>query len=315
VLSLKSDAKVTYLFTKCKLKIKIMHKAGYVNIFGNPNAGKSTLMNALVNEKLSIVTSKVQTTRHRILGIDNDENYQIVFSDTPGIISPKYGLQKSMMKFIDTAIDHADVFVYLVEPDENNYSNEVLEKINSSETPTILVINKIDLFDQKHIEERYEFWKEKFPKAYVLPVSALHKFNIDVLKKKIVEHLPEHPPYYDKDQLTDRSESFFVSEIIREKILLQFDKEIPYSVEVAIDAFKETDRLTSITANVHVLRESQKAIIIGHNGAAIKKLGIAARRDIEAFLGKHIYLELSVKVTKEWRDDDKQLKRFGYENE
>ncbi len=220
-----------------------------------------------------------------------------------------------MMKFIHIAIDDADVFVYLVEPDENNYSNEVLEKINSSDVPTILVINKIDLFEQKHIEERYEFWKTIFPKAYVLPVSALHKFNIDVLKQKIVEYLPEHPPYYEKDQLTDRSERFFVSEIIREKILLQFDKEIPYSVEVAIDAFKETDRLTSITANVHVLRESQKAIIIGHNGAAIKKLGIAARRDIEAFLGKHIYLELSVKVTKEWRDDDKQLKRFGYENE
>ena len=292
-----------------------MHKAGYVNIFGNPNAGKSTLMNAIVDEKLSIVTAKVQTTRHRILGIVNDENYQIIFSDTPGIITPKYGLQKSMMKFIHVAIDDADVFVYLVEPDENNYSNEVLEKINSSDVPTILVINKIDLFDQKHIEERYEFWKTIFPKAYVLPVSALHKFNIDVLKQKIVEYLPEHPPYYEKDQLTDRSERFFVSEIIREKILLQFDKEIPYSVEVAIDAFKETDRLTSITANVHVLRESQKAIIIGHNGAAIKKLGIAARRDIEAFLGKHIYLELSVKVTKEWRDDDKQLKRFGYENE
>lgn len=292
-----------------------MHKAGYVNIFGNPNAGKSTLMNVLVNEKLSIVTSKVQTTRHRILGMVNEEDYQIVFSDTPGIITPKYGLQKSMMKFIDTAIDDADVFVYLVEPDETNYNNEIFDKINNSETPTILVINKIDLFEQKHIEERYEFWKQKFPKAYVLPVSALHKFNVDVLKKKIVEYLPIHPPYFEKDELTDRSERFFVSEIIREKILLQFDKEIPYSVEVAIDAFKETEKLINITANIHVLRESQKAIIIGHNGSAIKKLGTAARRDIEAFLNKHIFLELSVKVSKEWRDDDKQLKRFGYENE
>lgn len=292
-----------------------MHKAGYVNIFGNPNAGKSTLMNVLVNEKLSIVTSKVQTTRHRILGMVNEEDYQIVFSDTPGIITPKYGLQKSMMKFIDSAIDDADVFVYLVEPDETNYNNEIFDKINNSETPTILVINKIDLFEQKHIEERYEFWKQKFPKAYVLPVSALHKFNVDVLKKKIVEYLPIHPPYFEKDELTDRSERFFVSEIIREKILLQFDKEIPYSVEVAIDAFKETEKLINITANIHVLRESQKAIIIGHNGSAIKKLGTAARRDIEAFLNKHIFLELSVKVSKEWRDDDKQLKRFGYENE
>jgi GTP-binding protein Era len=292
-----------------------MHKAGYVNIFGNPNAGKSTLMNALVNEKLSIVTAKVQTTRHRILGIVNEDDYQIIFSDTPGIIIPKYQLQKSMMKFIDMAIDDADVFVYMMEPDEVNYSNDVLEKINNSETPTILAINKIDNFDQKHIEERYEFWRAVFPKAYVLPISALHKFNIDVLKKKIVEFLPEHPPYFEKDELTDRSERFFVSEIIREKILIQFDKEIPYSVEVVIDSFKESEKLTSISANIHVLRESQKAIIIGHNGSAIKKLGTAARRDIEAFLGKHVFLELTVKVTKEWRDDDKLLKRFGYDND
>ncbi len=296
-------------------KNKIMHKAGYVNIFGNPNAGKSTLMNALINEKLSIVTSKVQTTRHRILGIVNEEDYQIIFSDTPGIITPKYKLQKSMMKFIDIAIDDADVFVYLVEPDETNFNNEVFEKINNSKTPAILVINKIDLFEQKFIESKFEFWKDTFPKAYILPVSALHKFNIDVLKKKIVELLPEHPPYFGKDELTDRSERFFVSEIIREKILLQFDKEIPYSVEVVVDSFKETDKLVNIAANIHVLRESQKAIIIGHNGSAIKKLGIAARKDIEAFIGKHIFLELSVKVSKEWRDDDKQLKRFGYENE
>ena len=296
-------------------KNKIMHKAGYVNIFGNPNAGKSTLMNALINEKLSIVTSKVQTTRHRILGIVNEEVYQIIFSDTPGIITPKYKLQKSMMKFIDIAIDDADVFVYLVEPDETNFNNEVFEKINNSKTPAILVINKIDLFEQKFIESKFEFWKDTFPKAYILPVSALHKFNIDVLKKKIVELLPEHPPYFGKDELTDRSERFFVSEIIREKILLQFDKEIPYSVEVVVDSFKETDKLVNIAANIHVLRESQKAIIIGHNGSAIKKLGIAARKDIEAFIGKHIFLELSVKVSKEWRDDDKQLKRFGYENE
>ncbi len=289
------------------------HKAGFVNIIGKPNVGKSTLMNELVGEKLSIITSKKQTTRHRILGIVNEDDYQIIFSDTPGYLKPGYALQESMMKFVENALLDADVFLYITAADEKEEDDEVVGKLQHTEVPVIVVINKLDLTDQKNIEKLYDQWQKKIPNAKVLPISALHKFNVDTLFKLILELLPENPPYYPKDELTDKTMRFFVSEIIREKIFLNYHQELPYSTEVIVDAYKEEKKIINIMAYIFVLRESQKAIILGHEGKAIKKAATAARLDIEEFVGKKVFLEIRVKVTKDWRNDPKQLKRFGYE--
>lgn len=291
------------------------HKAGFVNIIGKPNVGKSTLMNALIGEKLSIITAKVQTTRHRILGIINDEDYQIVFSDTPGIIEPNYKLQEGMMQFVDSTFVDADVMLLVTEVGEKPESailQAVIEKLNKLKCPIIIAINKVDVSGQDPAVEFADKWKELVPKAEILPISALHKFNTDLLVKRLVELMPESPPYYPKDQLTDKNERFFVAEIIREKILLNFKKEIPYSVEVIVEEFKEDDDIIRMKATIFVMRESQKAIILGHQGRAIKRLGTDARKDIEAFVQKKVFLDLTVKVNKDWRDNDKQLKRFGY---
>ena len=289
------------------------HKAGFVNIIGNPNVGKSTLMNALVGEKLSITTSKAQTTRHRILGIVNDEDFQIVFSDLPGVITPHYKLQEKMMKFIDSAMKDADVFLYMVEVGEKKYNDNIVEQIKESGIPVVVIINKIDLSKQDVVEVQMRYWEEIFNKSAVIPVSALMNFNTEKVLNTIVELLPENPPYYPKDELTDKSMRFFISEIIREKILLFYKQEVPYSVEVAVDSYKEDEKIIRIAAWIFVTRESQKMIIIGKGGRAIKRVGIEARKDIEAFVGKHVHLELSVKVVKDWRDNERQLKRFGYE--
>lgn len=290
------------------------HRAGFVNIIGNPNVGKSTLSNELIGERLSIITSKAQTTRHRIFGIVNKEDYQIVFSDTPGVLKPKYKLQESMLHFSKSALSDADILLYITDtvetPDKNN---EFLEMVKKSDIPVLLVINKIDLIQQKELEELVDFWKKEIPKAEIYPMSALHKFNIQNLYDRIVELLPDSPPFFDKDALTDKPERFFVSEIIREKILLNYQKEIPYSVEVEVQEFKEGPKRTDIRCVIHVSRDSQKGIIIGHQGKALKKLGIDARKEIELFLGKQVYLELYVKVSKDWRDQDNFLKNFGYE--
>jgi len=289
------------------------HKAGFVNIIGKPNVGKSTLMNELVGEKLSIITAKKQTTRHRILGIVNEDDYQIVFSDTPGYLKPDYKLQESMMKFVEDALLDADVFLYMTAADEKDEDDDIVEGLQNTDVPVIIVINKIDLSDQKKLEDLYESWQKKLPDAKVVPVSALHKFNVDNLFKLILELIPESPPYYPKDELTDKTMRFFVSEIIREKIFLDYHEEVPYSTEVIVDAYKEEEKIINIMAYIFVLRESQKAIILGHEGKAIKKMATAARRDIEDFVGKKVFLELRVKVNKDWRDDPNQLKRFGYE--
>ncbi len=289
------------------------HKAGFVNIIGNPNVGKSTLMNALVGEKLSIITSKAQTTRHRILGIVNDDNYQIVFSDTPGIIKPAYELQSSMMDFVKSALDDADILIYMVEVGEKELKNEAFfNKIIHSEIPVILLLNKIDTSSQEAVEEKIEYWKEKVPNAFVSVISALERFNVDSLFEKIVELLPEAPPYYPKDQLTDKPERFFVNEKIREKILIHYKKEIPYSVEVETEEFIEEENIVRIRSVIMVERETQKGIIIGHKGSAIKRVGAEARKDLEQFFEKKVFIELYVKVNKNWRSDKNQLKRFGY---
>ncbi len=293
---------------------KTDHKAGFVNILGKPNVGKSTLMNALVGEKLSIITSKAQTTRHRIMGIVNGDEFQIVYSDTPGILKPNYKLQEAMMTYINTALADADVFIYVVEIDDEIIDEEVLQKINSSNIPVLCLINKIDLSNQKTLEKKVELLNTKFLNAEIIPISALRKFNIEYVFDRILDKLPESPPFFPKDELSDKSQRFFASEIIREKILLNFHKEIPYSVEVAVDAFKEQDKLLKIIAVIYVIRESQKAIVIGHKGNAIKKVGTEARKDMEEFFEKKVYLELSVKVNKNWRDNIIQLRRFGYEN-
>lgn len=290
------------------------HKAGFISIIGSPNVGKSTLMNALVGEKLSIITSKAQTTRHRIMGIVNGEDFQIVYSDTPGIIKPHYLLHKAMMKFIDHALEDSDMFLLVTEVNETFVHEEILEKIKSLPVPTLVIINKIDLSDEATVNKMFEEWHEKLPEASILPISALHKANLNKVLEIILEKLPENPPFFPKDELTDRSMRFFVSEMIREKILLLYKKEIPYCTEIAIDSFKEEENIIRILATIFVARESQKPILIGHQGSAIKKLGIEARKDIEAFLEKHVYLELSVKVNKDWRDSECELKRFGYEN-
>jgi len=290
-----------------------MHKSGFVNIIGNPNVGKSTLMNSLVGEKLSIITSKAQTTRHRILGIVNGEDFQLVLSDTPGVIKPSYELQSSMMDFVKTAINDADIIIYMIEIGESILKDENLfNKIKSSSIPVILLINKIDLSNQEELENQVDEWKTKLPNAEIFPISALKKFQVDNLLQRLIELLPECPPYFPKDQLTDKPERFFVNEIIREKILLNYSKEIPYSVEILTEEFKEDEKIIRIRSVIMVERDSQKGIIIGHKGSALKKIGIKSRKDLETFFGKHIHIELFVKVNKNWRSNQNQLKRFGY---
>jgi len=289
------------------------HKSGFVNIIGNPNVGKSTIMNEMVGEKLSIITSKSQTTRHRIMGIVNTDDYQIVYSDTPGILKPNYKLQEKMMRFVGTALEDADIVLYITDVVETLDKNQqYIDKLAKVDVPVLVLINKIDLSDQDKLESLVEIWSKMLPKAEVISVSALKNFNLDNVFKRIVELLPEGEPYFPKDSLTDKTERFFVSEIIREKILLNYQKEIPYSVEIEVEEFIDTEKLLRIRANIHVVRPSQKGIIIGHKGQALKKTGTDARIDIEAFFDKKVFLELYVKVSKDWRDKDRPLKSFGY---
>jgi len=289
------------------------HRSGFVNIIGNPNVGKSTIMNALVGEKLSIITPKVQTTRHRIMGIVNGEDFQIVYSDTPGIIKPRYELQESMMSFVKGALTDADIVLYVTDVTEKTAEgNEYLNRIKKSGVPVIVAVNKIDLSNQAAVETILGLWNKEFPQSPVIPVSAINGFNLNTLLDSITERLPESPPYFPKDQLTDKYEKFFASEIIREKILFNYQKEIPYSVEIEIESFKEESSLIRIRALIHVARDSQKGIIIGHRGDKLKKVGTEARRDMEEFFSKKVFLELYVKVTKEWRDKPLVLRRFGY---
>jgi GTP-binding protein Era len=289
------------------------HRSGFVNILGNPNVGKSTIMNALVGEKLSIITSKAQTTRHRILGIVNGDDFQIVYSDTPGILKPKYKLQEAMMSFVDTALTDADVILYVTDVTEKPLAEkEYTEKIRSSGIPVIIAINKIDLSNQADLESIVSEWGKAFPGSPVIPVSALEDFNLEQLLANILQKLPEGDPFFPKDQLTDKYERFFASEILREKILKNYKEEVPYCVEIEIEGFKDEKKLIRIAAVIHVARESQKGIIIGHRGSMLKKVGTEARRDMEDFFGKKIFLELFVKVTKDWRDKPATLKRFGY---
>jgi len=291
------------------------HKAGFVNIIGNPNVGKSTLMNAFVGERLSIITSKAQTTRHRILGIVNGEDFQVVLSDTPGIIKPAYGLQESMMNFVKSAFEDADVLLYLVELGEKELKDEAFfAKITGATIPVLLLINKIDTGDEALLAESLELWQTKVPNAEVFAISALENFGVPEVFNRILELLPESPPFYPKDQLTDKPERFFVNETIREKILIQYKKEIPYAVEIDTEEFFEDDDIIRIRSVIMVERDTQKGIIIGHKGQAIKWVGIEARKDLEKFFGKQIHIELYVKVNKNWRNDSRQLKRFGYNN-
>ena len=292
-----------------------MHRSGFINIIGNPNVGKSTLMNNLVGEKLSIITSKAQTTRHRILGIVNGDNFQLIFSDTPGIIKPSYELQDSMMDFVKSALEDADVLLYMVEIGEKSIKDsEVHDKIQSAKIPTIILLNKIDLSNQEDIENQIKVWSNKYPNTEIYPVSALNNFNTEKVINRIIELIPESPPYFPKDQLTDKPERFFVNEKLREKILLYYNKEIPYSVEVQTEEFKEEESIIRIRSLILVERESQKGIIIGHNGVALKKIGSKARIDLEKFFGKKIFIELHVKVSKNWRSNSNQLRKFGYKN-
>lgn len=291
-----------------------MHKAGFVNIVGNPNVGKSSLMNQLVGEKISIATFKAQTTRHRIMGIVNTDDMQIVFSDTPGVLKPNYKLQENMLQFSESALQDADVLLYMTDvvetPDKNM---DFLEKVQKMRVPVLLLINKIDLSNQKDLEELVERWHELLPKAEIIPMSVTNRFNVDAVLKRIQELIPDSPPYFGKDQLTDKPARFFVTEIIREKILLYYDKEIPYSVEVGVEQFKETAKNIHINAVIYVERDSQKGIIIGAQGKALKKVSMAARKDLEKFFGKSIFLETYVKVDKDWRNSTKELKSFGYD--
>jgi GTP-binding protein Era len=289
------------------------HKAGFVNIIGNPNVGKSTLMNAFVGEKLSIITSKAQTTRHRILGIVNGEGFQVVLSDTPGIIKPAYELQSSMMDFVKSAFDDADVLIYMVEIGEKELKDEAFfKKITNSKIPVLLLLNKIDNSNQEELEAQSELWQQKVPNAEFFPISALEGFNVKNVFERIVELLPESPAFYPKDQLTDKPERFFVNESIREKILLHYKKEIPYAVEVDTEEFFEEENIIRMRSVIMVERETQKGIIIGHKGSALKRVGVEARKDLEKFFGKQVHLELYVKVNKNWRSNQNQLKRFGY---
>ena len=293
----------------CKMK----HKSGFVNIIGNPNVGKSTLMNYLIGQELSIITSKAQTTRHRIKGILSDDNYQIVFSDTPGVIKPAYKLQESMMKYVKSAFQDADVILYVVEIGEKGLKDiEIFEKIKKLEIPLIILLNKIDLVSQEKVLEEIENWKSKFSTAKVLPISALNGFNIEEIVQLILDVLPESPPYYSKDDVTDKSERFFIEEIIREKILRHYKKEVPYSVEISVEEFFEEEEIIKIRAIIYVLRESQKGIIIGHKGLGLKRIGTESRKDIEKMLGKKVFLKTPIKVKKDWRDNSSQLKKFGY---
>ena len=291
------------------------HRAGFVNIIGNPNVGKSTLMNALVGERVSIITSKAQTTRHRILGIVNGDDFQVVFSDTPGIIKPAYGLQESMMDFVKVAFEDADVLIYMVEIGEKGLKDEsFFEKIKAVKVPVLLLLNKIDRSSQTELEEQVRFWSEKVPNAEIIPISALENFNIQTVMDRFIELLPQSPPYYPKDQLTDKPERFFVNETIREKILMHYKKEIPYAVEIETEEFKEDEKIIRIRSVIMVERDTQKGIIIGHKGAALKRVGSEARKDLEKFFGKKIFLDLHVKVNKNWRSSNSQLKRFGYKD-
>ncbi|MAK01571.1 MAG: GTPase Era [Flavobacteriaceae bacterium] len=292
-----------------------MHKSGFINIIGNPNVGKSTLMNCFMGEKFSIITSKAQTTRHRILGIVNGDNFQLIFSDTPGIIKPSYELQDSMMDFVKSALEDADVILYMVEIGEKSIKDsEVHDKIQSAKIPTIILLNKIDLSNQKDIENEINIWSNKYPNADIYPISALNNFNTEKVINRIIELIPESPAYFPKDQLTDKPERFFVNEKLREKILLYYDKEIPYSVEVVTEEFKDEESIIKIRSIILVERESQKGIIIGHKGVALKKIGSKARIDLEKFFGKKVFIELHVKVSKNWRSNPNQLKKFGYKN-
>ena len=289
------------------------HKAGFINIIGSPNVGKSTLMNQILGEKLSIITSKKQTTRHRIMGIISEDEYQMVFSDTPGIIDPAYKLHESMMQYVDEAIKDADVILFVTDIYEKVDSlKERIDLINKLSVPIILLINKIDQSDQKSLESLVELWKENLPNAQILPISALHGLSIDFILPKIIEWLPVHPPYFEKDQLTNRNMRFFIAEIIREKILVRYQKEVPYSCEVVVEEYKEDTDIIRIRSNIMVSRKSQKSILIGHQGKKIKQLGIDSRKDIEEFVGKRVHLELFVKVDEGWRDKTGKLKKYGY---
>lgn len=291
----------------------MVHKSGYVNIIGKPNVGKSTLMNAMVGEKLSIITSKAQTTRHRILGILNTPEYQIIFSDTPGILEPNYKLQETMLKAARSALVDADVLIYLTEMGEKpDPENSFIRKLSHAKVPVLLVINKIDLSDQEKVEDSIERWNQVLPLAEKIPISALVKFNVDAVFKRILHHIPESPPYYPKDALTDKSERFFAGEMIREKILLHYKQEIPYAVEIEIESFKEEKKLIRIYAVIFVERESQKGILIGNAGKALKRVGREARLDMEKFFQKKVFLELRVKVKKDWRNNERLIKKFGY---
>ncbi len=290
-----------------------LHKAGFVNIIGNPNAGKSTLMNALMGEKLSIVTPKVQTTRHRIMGILNGDDYQIVYSDTPGVIDPKYKLQEGMMKFVGTALTDADLILLVIDSsDQLPFHASTLEKIKKSTIPIFVILNKYDLVGNEGVNALFDFWQNELPQAKIFPVSALEKIHTRELLERIIDVLPQSPPYFPKDEISDRSMRFFVSEIIREKILTNYDKEIPYACEVMIETYKEEEDIIRIGAVIFTERESQKRIIIGHQGSALKRVGTQARKDIESFVGKKVFLQTFVKVNENWRNDDRKLRNFGY---
>lgn len=293
-----------------------MHKSGFVNIIGNPNVGKSTLMNALVGERLSIITPKAQTTRHRILGVVSGEDFQIVYSDTPGILKPAYKLQESMMKFVTGAVSDADVILYVTDTvEESDRAAEIIDRIRRSAIPTVVVINKIDLTTPEKLEALVDKWQAAIPGAEIVPVSAREKFNIEGLFGRILALLPEGPAFYPKETLTDKTLRFFASEIVREKILRFYDKEIPYCCQIEIDSYKEEPAIDRIAATIHVARDSQKGILIGHKGEKLKKVGQAAREDMERFLGKKVFLQLFVKVSDDWRNNERQLRRFGYETE
>ena len=291
------------------------HKSGFVNIIGNPNVGKSTLMNAMVGERLSIITPKAQTTRHRIFGILNEPEYQIVFSDTPGVIQPAYKMQEHMMKFVSDAFEEADVFLYLVEPGDRALKDEgFFQKLATTAVPVLLIVNKIDTTTQEALEEEVGYWQTSLPNAEIIPISALEGANTDYLLSRLKELVPVSPPYFDKDALTDKTERFFVSEIIREQILLNYKKEIPYSVEVDVEEFNEEEYIIRMRCIIYVARDSQKGILIGHKGSRLKAVGIGARKQLEAFFAKKVHVETFVKVKNNWRDNDLQLKRFGYKN-
>lgn len=291
----------------------MQHKSGFVNIIGSPNVGKSTLMNKLVGEKLSIITSKAQTTRHRILGIVNDDDYQIVFSDTPGVLDPHYKLHESMMNFVNAALKDADIILFVTDIYETGMNHEAtLQRIQKTSTPVVVLLNKIDLGTPEKLDEKVEYWAGIIPNAEILPISALENFNVSLLWDKIISLLPENPPYYDKGELTDRPMRFFISEMIREKIFIHYKKEVPYATQVEVEEYHEDEKIIRIRAIIYVERQTQKGIIIGHQGSKLKRVGIDARKDIEKFVDKQVYLELFVKVDKDWRENDKKLDKYGY---